>query len=104
MSVAQVIIIRLLAGIYAVDADMMQCMIAAESDYQAAAVNGPCVGLAQGHPDTRAWLSEKEREDSGWLHGGIGEGDVYDLALMAWAIRNGFGNHWATFEGCGGDK
>jgi hypothetical protein len=96
-------IIALLGQIYSVDAGLLDCMIHAESDYRTDAVNGECVGLAQWHPETKAWLGEKAREDSGWMHGDIGEGDVYDLALTAWAVRNGYGDHWATFEMCGGE-
>jgi hypothetical protein len=104
MTAGQVIaIISLLARVYAVDAGLLDCMIHAESDYRTDAVNGECVGLAQWHPDTRAWLGEKARGDSGWLHGDIGDGDVYDLALMAYWIGHGRGDEWSTWTMCGGE-
>lgn len=103
MSVGAVIaIIGLLAQVYQVDAGQLRCMIQRESDYNVAAVNGVNVGLAQWNPDTRDWLGELARGDPAWLHGGIGDGPVYDVALMAHSIKRGYGSHWATYEGCGG--
>ena len=103
VTVGQVIVIlSLLAQTYLVNPAAMQCMIQRESDYNVSAVNGPCVGLAQWHPDTRQWLGEKARGDPAWLHGDIGEGDVYDLALMAWALKNGYKDHWQVTPLCEG--
>ena len=38
--------------------------------------------------------------DSAWLHGNISEGPVYNVALAAWAVKNGYGPHWSTYDGC----
>ncbi len=70
MTAGQIVaIIGLLARMYSVDAGQLQCIVQHESDYNVNAVNGPCVGLAQYNPDTRQWLGELARGDSGWLHG-----------------------------------
>jgi soluble lytic murein transglycosylase-like protein len=103
MSVGQVIIIvKLLAGVYGVDPALMDCIVAHESDYSVDAVNGANIGLVQWRPETRAWLAEKASGDPSWLHGNIGAGPVQDVALAAWALKNNFGSHWATYSGCGG--
>lgn len=104
MNVGAVIVtIRLLAGLYGVDAQMMDCMVQHESDYDVTAVNGVNVGLCQWNPSTRDWLGEKAWEDPAWAHGDIGAGPVFDLALMAWAIRSGYQSHWSTLRLCGGE-
>lgn len=103
MSVGAVIVtIRLLAGLYGVDPALMQCIVERESSYNVAAQNGECVGLVQWRPSTRTWLAGKAQEDPLWLHGGAG-GTVYEIALAAWAVSEGYGSHWATYEGCGGE-
>ena len=104
MSAATIIIIlRLLAGIYGVDPALATCIVERESDYNVDAVNGACAGLVQWHPDTRAWLAEKAAGDPAWMHGDIGEGPVFDLALMAFWIARGMGPHWSTWTICGGE-
>ena len=100
---AVIVMVRLLAGLYQVDAGLLQCIVAHESDYNVNAVNGQHEGLCQFKPTTRDWLAGKAAEDSAWLHGDIGAGPVFDVALMAWSVRNGFGSHWATFAICGGE-
>ena len=103
MTVSQVIVmVRLLAGMYSVDPALLDCIVARESDYAIGAVNGQHEGLCQFKPSTRTWLAGKAAADPAWLHGGIDAGPVQDVALAAWAVRNGFGAHWATYAGCGG--
>jgi soluble lytic murein transglycosylase-like protein len=83
MTIGQAIVtVALLAQMYGVDPALMQCIVERESNYATGAVNGPCVGLAQWNPDTRAWLAEKAAGDSGWLHGDIEPGPVQDVALF----------------------
>lgn len=104
MTAGQVIVtVALLAQMYGVDPALMDCIAYRESSYNVNAVNGIHAGLVQWNPDTRAWLTEKAQADECWLHGGIGEGPVQDVALAAWAIAEGYGTHWATYEGCGGE-
>ena len=50
-----------------------------------------------------AILAEKAASDPLWLHGDIGEGPVYNVALAALALKNNYGSHWATYEMCGGE-
>lgn len=103
VTVSQVIaIVALLAQVYGVDPALMDCIVAHESDYNVNAVSGVHECLCQFKPTTRDWLAGKAASDPAWLHGGIAQGPVKDVALAAWAIRNGFGSHWQTFAGCGG--
>jgi soluble lytic murein transglycosylase-like protein len=104
MTAGQVIVIlSLLAQVYGVDPAVLDCIAYRESTYSVTAVNGGHQGVMQWNPDTRAWLSEKAQADPLWLHGGIGEGPVYNVALAAWAVKNHYGNHWSTWEMCGGE-
>jgi soluble lytic murein transglycosylase-like protein len=104
MTTGQVIVtVALLSRIYGVDPAVMDCIAYRESSYNVNAVNGIHAGLVQWNPDTRAWLAEMAALDDGWLHGNIGEGPVQDVALASWAIAEGYGSHWATYEGCGGE-
>ena len=92
MTAGQVVaVVALLAQMYGVDPALMDCMVYRESSYNVAAVNGIHRGPAQWNPNTRDWLDGKAREDALWLHGDIGQGPVYDLALMAWAVSEGYG-------------
>jgi len=100
---AVIVMVRLLAGLYGVDPALLDCIVARESDYAIGAQNGVHVGLAQWSPSTRTWLAGKAAEDPLWLHGGIAQGPVQDVALCAWAVHNGYGSHWATFAACGGE-
>lgn len=105
MTVGQVIVtVALLAQCYGVDPALMQCITYRESSYNVNATNGVHTGLVQWRPETRAWLAEKAQADPLWLHGGIGEGPVQDVALAAWAVSEGYGRHWSTWEGCGGEE
>ena len=101
---AVIVMVRLVASLYGVDADMMQCIVERESSYNVAAQNGECVGLVQWRPSTREWLAGKAAADPAWLHGNIGAGPVQDVALAAFWIARGMGSHWATYEGCGGEE
>lgn len=103
MTAGQVIVIvTLLARVYGVDPVLLDCMAYGESTYSVDAVNGLCTGVMQWHPETRSWLGEKASADPLWLHGGIEPGPVYDVALAAWAIAHGYGEHWSTWEACRG--
>ena len=105
MTAGQVIVVvALMAQIYGVDPALLDCIAYRESTYSVDAVNGACTGVMQWHPETLAWLGEKAQGDPAWLHGDIGAGPVQDVALSAWAIKKGYGEHWATFRGCGGGE
>ena len=99
---AVIVMVRLLAGLYQVDAGLLQCIVAHESDYNVNAVNGQHEGLCQFKPTTRDWLAGKASADPAWLHGKIEPGPVYNVALAAFWIARGMGPHWATYEICGG--
>ena len=101
MTVGQAVaVVALLAQMYGVDPALMQCIVERESSYNVASQNGIHVGLVQWNPSTRAWLAEKAAADPLWLHGGIGEGPVQDVALAAFWIKRGMGPHWSVFQGC----
>jgi hypothetical protein len=98
-----VVLVSLLCRVYSAPEPVMQCMVAAESDYQVGAVNGPCVGLAQWHPETLEWLGGLAARDPLWLHGYLpvdATDPVYSLALMAYWVAHGRGSEWSTWEGC----
>ena len=102
MTIGQAVaIVAILAQVYGTP--QLACIVAHESDYDVTAVNGECVGLVQWRPSTRAWLAEKAAADPLWLHGDIGAGPVYNVALAAWAIKAGYGEHWSTWTLCGGE-
>ena len=103
MTAGQVIVtVALLSRMYGVDPAVMDCIAYRESTYNVNAVNGIHQGVMQWNPSTLAWLGGKAQEDPLWLHGGAG-GTVYEIALAAWAVSEGYGSHWATYEGCGGE-
>jgi hypothetical protein len=96
-----VAIVAILAQMYGTP--QLACIVEHESDYDVMAQNGIHEGLVQWSPSTREWLAGKAAEDPLWLHGGIAQGPVQDVALCAWAVHNGYGSHWATFAACGGE-
>lgn len=105
VSVGQIVVlVSLMARIYGVDPAMLDCMAYRESSYNVEAVNGVHVGTMQWNPDTLEWLAEKAAADPLWLHGYLSHDDpVFRIALAAWAVRNGYGEHWETYSMCGGE-
>lgn len=104
VSVGQVAaIVALIAGIYRVDPALLDCIVYRESSYNVQAVNAVHEGLCQYKPSTRTWMLGLAAADPGWLHGGIPAGPVQDVALTAWALRRGYGSHWAVYRACIGD-
>lgn len=104
MTVSQAIaVVALLAQMYGVDPALMDCIVYNESSYNVAAQNGIHEGLCQWNPSTREWLAEKAAADPAWLHGEIEPGPVYNVALAAWSIKRGYGEHWSTWTLCGGE-
>lgn len=101
-----IVMARLIAGLYGVDADMMDCIIAHESGYQTGARNGIHVGLAQFRPDTWDWMIGMALADPTFVHAGVVRADprrenaVASLTMLAWGIRDGRGAHWSTWEMC----
>jgi len=96
-----IVIVSLLAQMYGVSPDLMDCIAYRESSYNASAVNGVCIGPMQWHPDTLEWLGEKASNDPLWMHGYMDSGEpVYQIALAAYSIRRGYGRHWSTFSMC----
>lgn len=100
---AVIAIVALLAHVYQVDPALLDCVVERESSYEVTAVNGPHTGLCQYKPTTRAWMLSLAAADPYWLHGGIPAGPVQDVALLAWALRRGYGSHWAVYRACIGD-
>lgn len=50
-------------------------------------------GICQFKPETFFFLAEKAGlPDPDW------QNQAQQIALLNWSIRNGFGNHWSTFE------
>lgn len=106
MTIAEVIIVvRILAGLYGVSPAVMDCIARCESDYNVDATNGVHVGVMQWNPSTLEWLSEKAANDPLWMHGYMDSSEpVYQIALSAWAVANGFGSHWSVWSSCEGEK
>lgn len=106
MTAGQVVaVVALLAQMYGVDPALMDCMVYRESSYNVAAVNGVHTGVMQWNPSTLEWLSEKAANDPLWMHGYMDSGEpVYQIALSAWAVANGFGSHWSVWSSCEGEK
>jgi hypothetical protein len=98
-----VVLVSLMCRVYGAPEPVMQCMVAAESDYNVTSVNGVHLGLAQYHPDTLEWLGGLADTDPLWLHGYLpadATDPVYSIALMAYWVANGRGSEWSTWEGC----
>lgn len=107
MTVGQVIVvIALLASCYGAPVQTMDCVVYAESSYQVDAINGIHVGLGQYRPDTWDWFVFMALDDPLFMHADIvranpnPEDPVVALAIMAWAIANGYGEHWSTWSRC----
>lgn len=95
-----VAIVALIAQMYSVDPALLDCVVYRESSYNVQAVNTVHEGLCQYKPSTRTWMLGLAASDPLWLHGGIPAGPVQDVALLAWAIRRGYGEHWSTYGMC----
>ena len=105
MAAGQVIaMIAIIASMYGVEPKMMDCMVRAESDYNIYAENGIHKGPGQYNPDTFAWFMSMAQEDAAFPHKDVVVNDRTDpvsaLTLMAWAIKNGYAEHWSTWELC----
>ena len=100
------LIIVLVAPMYGTDPMQVACIIHAESDFDVYAVNGIHVGLAQFAPDTFEWLVGLALRDPGFLHAEVvrlypSQADpVQNVIMLSWAIANGYGPHWSTWEEC----
>jgi soluble lytic murein transglycosylase-like protein len=105
MAAGQIIaMIAIIASMYGVDPKMMDCMVRAESDYNIYAENGIHQGLGQYNPDTFEWFMSMAKKDVAFVHSDVVVDDMTDpvsaLTLMAWAIKNGYAEHWSTYGGC----
>ena len=89
---------------------LMSCMVYKESSYKPGAVNGIHRGLGQYNPDTWEWFVEMALADPLFIHADVvrenpsQDDPVVALLIMGWAIRQGHGNHWATYETCKGEQ
>lgn len=96
-----IVIVSLLARMYGVSPALMDCIAYRESSYNATAVNGVHTGVMQWNPSTLEWLSEKAANDPLWMHGYMDSSEpVYQIALSAWAVSEGYGEHWSTWDMC----
>ena len=105
MAAGQVIaMIAIIASMYGVNPKMMDCVVNAESSYNIYAENGIHKGLGQYNPNTFEWFMEMAQRDVAFIHADVVVGDMTDpvsaLTLMAWAIKNGYAEHWSTWELC----
>ena len=102
-----VAMIAIIASMYGVDHQMMDCMVEAESSYNIYAENGIHKGLGQYNPNTFEWFMEMAQRDVAFIHADVVVGDMTDpvsaLTLMAWAIKNGYKDHWQVTPLCEGD-
>ena len=110
MSVGQTIaVITLLSQMYLNGDPLMSCLVKAESGYDMRAVNGIHTSGPQWNRKTFMWLAEKAIADPTFAHREYvaehmtPDDDLSSLFVMAWAIKNGYGSHWATYRGCGGE-
>lgn len=77
----------------------MHCLVRLESDYQIEALSSAgAVGIAQFMPETHRWLAEKAQAELGFAPQ-LGN-PVHDLLLLSWAIKSGYGEHWAAWRFC----
>ena len=106
MTAGQVVaVVALLAQMYGVSPAVMDCIAYRESTYRVDATNGVHTGVMQFRPETLEWLGEKASNDPLWMHGYMDSGEpVYQIALSAWAVANGFGSHWSVWSSCEGEK
>jgi len=73
---------------------ILEKIIRAESSgrHQVWGANGE-FGICQFKPETFFFLAEKAGlPNPDW------QNQAQQIALLNWSIRNGFGNHWSTFE------
>ena len=91
----------------------LSCIARRESDFDVLALSSAgAVGVVQWMPETHAWMTSlfRARADMdhpvwGLLAGEIVLGNpVHDLILAAWAIEQGYGRHWATWNRCRGGR
>jgi soluble lytic murein transglycosylase-like protein len=97
--------IALVAQVYGVPPAQMECIAWHESRHDTGAVNGIHQGLYQYNPATFSWMLSMALDDPGFLHGYLfAEPDAYDpmqaITLTAWALRNGYGEHWSAYRFC----
>ena len=114
MTIGQaIVIVALLATSYGANPSQMNCMVNGESSYDPMAVNGDHKGWAQyRHPaqGESIWtlLSGMAMRDPAFAHAEYvrTHNDPHDpiaaAAVMAWAIQNGYGKWWSTWDICGG--
>jgi len=101
-----IVVIALMAQIYTAPAGQMTCVVGAESDFCTTATNGIHEGLGQYNPDTWDWFVAMALEDPLFVHADIVRANpdkndpVVALAIMAWAMAHGYGEHWSTWGGC----
>ena len=107
MTTGQVVVtLALLATIYGVPLKQPECISWYESRHDVTAVNGIHISVAQWNPDTFYWFLEKTIADEYCPHREYlkahptPEDDLSAMILMVWAIKNGYGSHWATWKFC----
>ena len=107
MTVGQVIATLLVvAQMYLVSPTQFDCMVYQESSYNVEAVNGIHVGLGQYHPDSFDWFVAMALDDPLFLHADVVRANpepsdpIVSLLVMAWCLKNGYGEHWSTYEMC----
>jgi hypothetical protein len=104
-----IVVIALMAQVYGAPAARMDCVVGAESSYQVDATNGIHRGLGQYRPDTFDWFVFMALQDPLFVHAEIVRANpdpadpVVALAIMAWAMAHGYGEHWSTWTLCGGE-
>lgn len=107
MSAAMVIVIlTLISGLYGVDVELATCIVEHESSFDVPAVNGVHLGLAQYRPDSFDWFVSMALEDPLFMHAEVVRANpdprdpIVSLLIMAWCLKNGYGEHWSVWEMC----
>jgi len=114
VSVSQtIVIVALLSTMYLGGSPLMGCLVSHESGYNMRATNGVHVSGPQWrHPaddpddSTFLWLAKKAIADPLFPHAQYvaehmtPEDDLSSLLVMAYALKNGYASHWATYSMC----
>lgn len=98
-------VIALMARIYSVNPAVIQCTIFYESAFNVEAQNGEHVGVAQFHPRTFHWMLDMASSDPQFRHMHLfgvptPSDPLQAIALMTWAFRNGYQDHWCAYRLC----
>jgi len=83
---------------YGLDPAYSACIVEHESSWRADAVGRAGeIGLTQIMPSTGEWFAEMAGIE--WCEDSLYDPE-YNLELFAWAVTNGYAEHWSTHSLC----